>query len=81
MKQYFKVTIKLQNYFIFSKESFSYISRNGILHFSGQAREIKKTHPKKISDTRKGTPPPPPPKKNHYISGNGTFLYFGKLNF
>ena len=61
--------------YIFSKESFSYISGNEILHFSAQALRIKKIHPDKIS----------------YASGNGDvkktsyifvkrkfFLYFGK---
>ena len=42
-------------HYIFSKESFSYISRNGSLHFSAQTQKIKKIHPNKIS----------------YISGNG----------
>ena len=37
--------------YIFSKESFSYISGNGTLHFSAQDRKIKKNPPEKISDT------------------------------
>ena len=32
-----------------SKENFSCIFSNETLHFSAQAREIKKIHPKKIS--------------------------------
>ena len=34
---------------IFSKESLSYISGNGTLHFSPQAVKIKEIHPEKIS--------------------------------
>ena len=38
----------IENSYIFSKESFSYISGNGTLHFSGQAQKIKiKIHPDK----------------------------------
>ena len=33
---------------IFSKESFSYISGNGNLHFSVEAWKIKEIHPGKI---------------------------------
>ena len=43
-----------KNYYIFSKESISYISENGTLHFSVQVWELKEIHPEKIS----------------YISGN-----------
>ena len=54
--------------YVFSKESFSCISRNGTLHFLVQVRKIKKIRPEKIS----------------YASGNGNpqknFLYFLKRN-
>ena len=59
----------LKNTSIFSKESFSYISEHGTLHFSAQARKIKKIHPEKAflilqeMETRKN------------------YLYFRKRNF
>ena len=43
-----------KNYYIFSKESISYIYENGTLHFSVQVWELKEIHTEKIS----------------YISGN-----------
>ena len=50
---------------IFSKESFSYISGNGTLHFSSQTRKNKKILA----------------EKTYYISENRTFLCFGKVIF
>ena len=38
--------------YIFSNESFSYVSGNETLHFSVQARKIKKICPKKISQEK-----------------------------
>ena len=70
---------------IFSKESFSYISGVGTLHFSAWDQKIKEILPEKISYTSgngnpkksyvsgKGNTP-----KNYYISENGTLLYFWK---
>ena len=46
------LTLILKKSYIFSKESFSYISGNGTLDFSSQARKIKKIHPEKISNIK-----------------------------
>ena len=64
-----------------SKESFSYISRNGTLRFSSQAQKIKEIHQRKISFTSGNKNP-----QNFfyiflkeilsYILGNKSFLYF-----
>ena len=44
--------------------------------FQPKLKKLKKIHHKKISYTSgKGNP------EKTYISGNGTFLYFGKWNF
>ena len=54
--------------------TFSYISEKGTLHFSAQARKIKKSNPL-----------PPPPKKNSYIiSGSNikkNLIFFQKKLF
>ena len=42
-------TLRLKNSQVLSKESFSYISRNGTLHSSSQARNIRKKRPEKDS--------------------------------
>ena len=64
----------IKNSYIFSKESFSYISENETLHFSPQAREIKKVHVKKISYTsRNGAL-----KKLLIFSQKKAFLIFRK---
>ena len=57
-----------------SEESFSYISRNGTLHFSAEAGKIKEVDTEKISYT----PENGKPQKNYYVSyilGNGTFEF------
>ena len=50
----------------------SYISRNGTLHFSAQARKMKKTYPEKISDASGNRNP----EKNSDISQEKAFLIF-----
>ena len=67
----------LKNSYIFSKESFSYISGNEAKYFSAQAREIKKIHPEKNFYTSGNGNP----ERTPYIFGNGAFLYFGKWKF
>ena len=59
-----KKTCSENNSYIFSKENFSYTSRNGTLRFSAHALKIEKIHTKKISYifSKEGFP---------YISGNG----------
>ena len=47
-----------KNSYVFSKESFSYISGNGTLHFSTQARKIKNNPPSEnFLQFRKRKPP------------------------
>ena len=66
---YFKkwnfLTLRFKVSYIFSIESFSYISGNGTLHFLSSGLKNKKIYPEKIL----------------YISGNGNFLYFLKRKF
>ena len=50
-KSFAKKTHSEKISYIFSTESFSYISGNGTLYFSAQARKIKEIHPRKISCT------------------------------
>ena len=61
--------------YIFSRESFCYISRNGTLHFSAQARKIKNNPPgEKFLYFRKRKP-----RKNFsYFLKRKLFLYFRK---
>ena len=62
----------IKNSYIFSKESISYISENGTLHFSAHARKVKEIFSWKIYYTSGNEDPP---KKLLY------FLYFRKWNF
>ena len=48
MRKWNFIALKLKHSYIFSKESFSYISGKGTLHFSAQARKIKKFTPRKF---------------------------------
>ena len=61
--------------YIFSKESFSYISGNGALHFSAEDKKIKQIHARKISDSSGNGNP----KKVTYISGNFKKFIFLKF--
>ena len=63
--------------YIFSKESFSYISGNGTLHFSAQARKIKEIHPRKISYTSGNGSP----KKFRVFSQKKAVLMFREVTF
>ena len=80
-KFFFKITRSEKVSYIFSKESFSYISENETLHFSTQALKIKKTHAERISYvSRNGNAEKSSyiflKRSYSYVSGN--FLYFRK---
>ena len=63
--------------YIFSKESFSYISGNGTLHFLSPGSKSKKSTLRKFLILWK-TSYIFLKESFSYISGNGTFLYFRK---
>ena len=71
---YFKkwnfLAIILKKYYIFSKERFSYICRNGPLYFSSQAQKIRKIWSQEISHT--------PGKRSFPALILKHFLYFRK---
>ena len=65
---------KLESFsYILSKKNFSYISRNGTLHFSARARKIKKIHPEKNFLYFRKTL-----KKLHIFLKRNLYLCFGK---
>ena len=74
-KSFPKKTRSKKIFYIFSKESFSYIFGNGTLHFSVKAREIKKIHPEKISYTSGNRNPE---KTSYIFLQRKLFLCFGK---